>query len=95
MQQLNTHPNRKYITVTLVKISIILAFCPIANSESGMVQMRDGVKLPTIISLSESGSAARHPQADYPTVLSRGYSACGLSNHVGHFNKADYAFFVR
>jgi putative CocE/NonD family hydrolase len=46
--------------------------------------MRDGVKLQTIVSLPADGS--------YPTVLVRGYSPGGLSNHARRFNKAGYAF---
>jgi putative CocE/NonD family hydrolase len=46
--------------------------------------MRDGVKLQTIVSLPADGS--------YPTVLVRGYSPGGLSNHAKRFNKAGYAF---
>jgi len=49
-----------------------------------MVPMRDGIKLPTIIALPGSGS--------YPVVLTRGYTASGLSSHAGRFNKAGYAF---
>jgi putative CocE/NonD family hydrolase len=57
-----------------------------------MVPMRDGVTLRTIISLPSSDSAATHRQVNYPTVLTRGYSAGGLSNYAGRFNKAGYAF---
>lgn len=92
MPQSNSHPNRKYITVAIATISVVLAFCPITNSETMMVPMRDGIKLPTILSIPGNGSAARRPLADYPTVLTRGYSAGGLSNYAGCFNKAGYAF---
>jgi len=63
---------------------VVLVFCAASRAETVMVPMRDGIKLRTIISLAGSGS--------YPTVLTRGYSAGGLSNHAGRFNKAGYAF---
>ncbi len=65
-------------------VAFVLSFCPDSRAETVMVPMRDGVELQTIISLAGSGS--------YPTVLTRGYSAGGLSNHAGRFNKAGYVF---
>lgn len=84
MERANSHPNRSRICAVLVTTSVILAFCPITKAETMAVPMRDGVKLRTIISLPGSGS--------YPSVLTRGYSAGGLSNHARRFNKAGYAF---
>jgi len=70
--------------LTLVVLVAVLVTSNIANgTRTTMVSMRDGIKLRTIISLPGSGS--------YPTVLTRGYSAGGLSNHAGRFNKAGYA----
>jgi putative CocE/NonD family hydrolase len=61
-----------------------LVVCPAVWAKSVMVPMRDGVKLRTIIYLPASGPC--------PAVLTRGYSAGGLSGHAGRFNKAGYAF---
>ncbi|MHC4298730.1 MAG: CocE/NonD family hydrolase [Planctomycetota bacterium] len=68
----------------IIVAGLVLAFCPVTRAKSVAVPMRDGVKLQTIVSLPADGS--------YPTVLVRGYSPGGLSNHARRFNKAGYAF---
>ncbi|MHC4167240.1 MAG: CocE/NonD family hydrolase [Planctomycetota bacterium] len=74
--------NRSRIFVILV--AVVLPFSPANGAKTTMVPMRDGVKLQTIISLPGSGT--------YPTVLTRGYSAGGLSNNAKRFHKSGYAF---
>ncbi len=66
---------RQRFDISLLALACFaLAICPLASGKSVMVPMRDGVKLPTIISLPGSGSC--------PVILTRGYTAGGLSNHM-------------
>ena len=74
-----TNRDRLYV----VLVAIVLSFHSADGAKTTLVPMRDGVQLRTVISLPGNGS--------YPTVLTRGYSAGGLSNHAGRFNKAGYA----
>lgn len=69
--------NRYRLCVILV--AAVLSFDIANGAKTTMVPMRDEVKLQTIISLPGEDS--------YPTVLTRGYSAGGLSNYAGRFNK--------
>jgi len=85
-------PNRDRICAVLVTASLVLAICPFTKGQTVMVPMRDGIKLRTIMSIPRNGYASRRHQAVYPTVLTRGYSAEGLSHHADRFNKAGYAF---
>ena len=84
MPRVILHLNQRYICTVLVTVSVVLVFCPMTNAETMAVPMRDGIELRTVISLPGNDS--------YPTVLTRGYTAGGLSNHAGRFNKAGYAF---
>jgi len=77
--------HRKQSGLPLIALaSLALVACRVAWAKSVMVPMRDAVNLQTIISLPAGGCC--------PAVLTRGYSAGGLSSHAGRFNKAGYAF---